>query len=284
VVLVVFGAAGQLGRAVCALASGRGIEARALPRGAADVTDPDAVMRAVAGGDVVVNCAAFTAVDRAESEREAAFAVNRDGAANVAAAAAAVGAPLLHLSTDFVFDGNASRPWREEDAPAPLNVYGESKLAGEHAVLAAQPRSIVLRTGWLFSGTGQNFVRTMLRLAGERDEIAVVDDQIGGPTPARELADAILRLAAAMAQPGFADWGLLHYGGAPATSWYGFAAAILAGRTKPRLRAVTSAEYRAPARRPLYSVLDCSRAAARFGLAPPDWRPALHQILREHAA
>jgi dTDP-4-dehydrorhamnose reductase len=212
--------------------------------------------------------------------------VNRDGAAALAAAAAALGAPVLHVSTDYVFDGTKGVPYTEADAPAPAGAYGRSKLEGERAVLAANPRSVVLRTSWVVSATGHNFLRTMLRLAETRDEVAVVDDQRGAPTFAADLAEAVLgmapRLAAAPA--GDAAFGVFHLAGAPDTTWHGFAAAIFAaaaarGRRVPALRAIPTSAYPTPTRRPADSRLDCSRIAAVHGVGRPDSRPALERCL-----
>ena len=193
--LVVLGASGQVGQAVVALARSRDIPCRGLGRVECDISDRLAVQSAVEGGRIVVNCAAYTAVDKAETEVELAHRVNAIGAGNIAAACARTGVPLVHMSTDYVFDGEGARPAQEDDAPCPLNVYGRSKLAGEIAVREQLHNHIILRTSWVFSAAGQNFVKTMLRVAQTKSEIRVVDDQIGGPTAAQDIAEAILTIA-----------------------------------------------------------------------------------------
>jgi len=281
VTLLVLGAGGQVGRALCRLAAARGIPCRGLDRSALDITDRAAVAAAVAVAGLVVNAAAYTAVDQAEREPEAAYAANRDGVANLAEACAAAGRPLLQLSTDYVFDGERTAAYRESDAVNPLSVYGASKAAGEAALRQRLPAHLILRTAWVFAATGHNFVRTMLRLGRERREIRVVADQIGGPTAAADVAAAILTMAAAAAKPGFSAWGTFHFAGAPPTSWYGLAQAVLEGRSSARLAAIATADYPTPARRPLRAVLDCTRIAAAFGIAQPQWRQSLRQVLRE---
>lgn len=281
--LLLLGGSGQVGREIRALA-GPDLAVTVLPRAAADLAEPGAAAAALAaalgsgGTDAVVNAAAFTAVDRAEAEEALAFRVNGAAPGALARAAAAAGVPFLHVSTDYVFDGRPGRAWTEADAPAPLSAYGRSKLAGEAAVRAAGGRHAVLRTAWVFSAHGTNFVRTMLRLGAERAELRVVDDQRGGPTPAAAVAGALLVLARALAagHPG----GLWHYAGVPETSWCGFARAILAAAGLPaRVVPIASADWPSPARRPANSVLDCGRIARDFGLAPPDWRAALPGVI-----
>jgi len=278
--LVIFGGLGQVGRCLAEAALPAGWERRVFDHAGCDITDPAAVERALAGieGGAVVNAAAYTAVDRAETEAEAAFAINRDGAGIVAATAAERGLPLIHLSTDYVFDGAGRAPWREESATGPLGVYGASKLAGEEAVRAAGPRHVILRVQWVFAAHGGNFVRTMLRAAATRPQLRVVNDQIGAPTPAADIAATCLTLAQHLADGhGF---GTFHYCGAETTSWHGFAAAILAeaaahGLAVPPLAPIATADFPTPARRPAYSVFDCHRIAAIHGIAQPDWRRAL---------
>jgi dTDP-4-dehydrorhamnose reductase len=257
-----------------------------LERRQLDITDRDAVSAAVraAQPDLIINAAAYTAVDRAESEPELARAVNADGAGHLARAAAAVGARLFHLSTDFVFAGDQTTPYRETDPPAPLNIYGQSKLAGEHAVLAVQPQNaLIVRTGWLYAAQGQNFVKTMLRLLRERPRLEVVWDQVGTPTWARTLATA---LWAAAGRPELQ--GIYHWSDAGVASWYDFAVAIqeeglrlgLLDQTIP-IHPISSAAYPTPARRPAFSVLDKSSAWRDFGLAGRHWRVCLRQMLEE---
>lgn len=236
--------------------------------------------------DIVVNPAAYTAVDRAESEPEAAYAVNRDGARAVAAAAAAVGAPIIQLSTDYVFDGSRVGAYKEDDPVAPLGVYGRSKLEGERAVAAANPSHVILRTAWVYAPFGVNFVRTMLRLAAERDSLRVVDDQTGSPTYAPDIADAIVAIGHSIAgprwRPEFA--GVTHIAGPDALSWCAFArlilrAASVRGGKAPPVTAITTAEYPTIARRPVNSRLDTTRLADMFDVRLPPLASSLDRCL-----
>jgi len=280
--LVILGAGGQVGRELSDLARAQGLDVRAFARSEVDITDAAAVAAVVHGADFVANCAAYTAVDKAEADRDQAFAVNATGPGVIAQACAEAGAALLHISTDYVFRGDGDRPWREDDPIAPLSVYGESKAAGEAAVRAALPRHVILRTAWIFAAHGHNFVRTMLRLGAERPELRVVADQRGGPTAAADIAAAILAIRERALAPGFDGWGTFHFAGAPATTWHGFAAAIFAekGGAAPVLHAIATSDYPTPARRPSNSVLDCGKIGRVFGLAQPDWRRALSAMLR----
>lgn len=236
--------------------------------------------------DCVVNAAAYTAVDRAESESEAAFAINATAPARLAEACAAEGIALLHYSTDYVFDGEGARPYLENDPTAPLSVYGHSKLAGEQAIAASGARHLILRTAWVYATRGQNFLRTMLRLGAEREELRVVADQQGSPTPAWLLADA----AATVLRAGIAESGVRHLVAAGQTTWHGFAEAIfqealargLIARA-PRVVPITTADYPTPARRPAYSVLDSHRLQAEYDLNIPEWRDALCQTFDRDA-
>ena len=255
----------------------------------ADFDAPDSLEGLVArvAPDVVVNAAAYTAVDRAETEAEAAFRVNAEAPAALARACATRDALLLHYSTDYVFDGNGSRPWREDDATAPLGVYGASKLAGEEAIRASGARHMILRTAWVYGAHGHNFLRTMLRLAAERDELRVVADQVGAPTPAPWIADA----TAAILQRGVEAFGIWHLTATGQTSWHGFAQAIfeeahaagLLARV-PALLPISTSEYPTPAKRPAYSVLDTSRLRADFGIQPPAWRDGSRAVIAELSA
>jgi dTDP-4-dehydrorhamnose reductase len=282
--LLMFGRTGQVARAVLDRAGLGAVTA--LGRDEADLSDPAAAAAAararLAGGgwDAVINAAAYTAVDRAESEPELAMTINARAPGALAAAAAETGTPFLHLSTDYVFDGTGDAP-RDEDAPtAPLNVYGATKLAGERAVRDAGGPHAILRVSWVFSAHGGNFVKTMRRLGRERDALSVVDDQIGGPTPASAIADALLAVARAFAA-GRGRTGLFHYAGAPATSWAGFAEAVFAGTgDATTVRRIATTEFPTPARRPLNSRLDCGRIREAYGLGQPDWRPALDETLK----
>jgi dTDP-4-dehydrorhamnose reductase len=253
-----------------------------------DLTDPASVARAVAEARpaVVVNAAAYTAVDKAESQRDLAIAVNATGAGLLAGAAAAQGLPFVHLSTDYVFSGDGGAPYAEDAATGPTGVYGESKLAGEHAVLNANPRSVILRTAWVCSPHGQNFVKTMLRVGQDRETVSVVADQQGAPTFAADLADAIARMLPRLvaAPAGDEGFGVFHLTGTPHTTWHGFAAAIFEGAAMrglrvPRLNAITTADYPTLARRPADSRLDCRRITQVHGIQPADWLVSLSDCL-----
>jgi dTDP-4-dehydrorhamnose reductase len=284
--VLVFGETGQVARELARAAAARGIGIEALGRRHVDLADREGLRRAVAGAeaDVAINAAAYTAVDRAETEEDLARAVNAEGPGAIAAACAARALPFLHVSTDYVFDGRPGRPWREDDPPAPLSAYGRSKLAGEAAVAAAGGSHAILRTAWVFSAHGANFVKTMLRLGAERESLRIVEDQVGGPTPARSIAEALLTMAEAFAA-GRGTPGRFHFCGAPTVSWADFAAAIFArrGGRAPRIERIPSSEYPVPAERPKNSVLDCTRIAKAYGIAQPDWRTGLDQVLEELA-
>ena len=236
--------------------------------------------------DLVVNAAAYTAVDRAEDQPEVARAVNATGAGWLAKAAGARGVPFVHFSTDYVFDGLKGVPYVEADAPNPLGIYGATKEAGEVAVLAANPRSVVIRTAWVCSADGANFVKTMLRLAKERAELCVVADQHGAPTFAADLADAVARMAPRLlaAPAGDAAFGLFHLSGAPHTTWHGFTAEILEqaamrGHPRPRLSPIATSDYPTKAQRPADGRLDCSKIERVHGIVPADWRTSLGHCL-----
>ncbi len=279
--ILVFGRSGQVGDALAGL-NGPGVAVTALSRVEADLADPEVVAAAIERhpADLVVNAAAYTAVDRAEDEPGLAFAVNRDGPLFLARACARAGRPLVHISTDYVFDGSKPMPYDEADAPCPLNVYGASKLAGEMAVAGTLDRHVILRTSWVFASHGANFVKTMLRLGTQRPELAIVADQVGCPTPATDIARAVLRVAMAV-RDGSARWGTFHFTGREATTWFGFAQAIFTeaerrtGAPAPRLRPISTAEYPVRARRPANSRLDCSHIGLAYGIAPADWRAGL---------
>ncbi len=280
--IVVTGANGQVGWELARL--GGKHELLALDRAALDITDAPAVHAVLeeTRPAVVINAAAYTAVDRAEQEPALAFAVNREGPRHLAAACRRLEIPLLHLSTDYVFDGAHSEPYREEDPVAPLGVYGRSKWEGEEAVRQTQAAHLILRVSWVFGEHGHNFVKTILRLASERDELRVVMDQQGRPTYAGDIARVLLVLAERIGAGKEEAWaGTYHYCGTPATTWHGFAQAIieLASAYEPlRVRTlipITTAEYPTPARRPANSVLACDRFEARFGMMAHPWREGL---------
>lgn len=288
--LAVTGRNGQVAMSLVERAAGRpDVTVIAVGRPDLDLAAPDTVAPALAAAapDVIVSAAAYTAVDRAEDEPDRAFAVNEEGARHVAAAAARLGVPVIHLSTDYVFDGEANRPYREDDAVAPRGVYGASKLAGERAVAAANPRHLILRTAWVYSPFGGNFVKTMLRLAGERDALSVVADQHGNPTSALDIADGVLAAAAAMvaADGRPAPCGLYHLAGSGTASWADFARFVLAasaalgGPTAP-VRDIATSEFPTRAVRPANSRLDTARFAADFGWTAPPWQRSAEAVVR----
>ena len=286
--VLILGSKGQLGRVLSqSVAAGRKIFGLDLPE--LDITSPDSVRKSCESfaPDVVINAAAYTAVDKAESEPEIATRINEEGARIVAQVAGEVGARLIHISTDFVFDGEKSSPYSTEDKTNPLSVYGISKRGGELRVLDALPQSgVILRTAWLYSDSGNNFVLTMLRLLDERDEIGIVEDQIGSPTWTRSLADAIW---AFVENPKLA--GVFHWTDSGVASWYDFAMAIqeeaqmlgLLDRTIP-INPISTTQYPTPARRPSYSVLDKSSTSAVLSAHPPHWRVNLRAMLKKMKA
>jgi dTDP-4-dehydrorhamnose reductase len=282
---LIFGQSGQVARELALAAPGRGIAAVTLDRAAADLADPAACARAVrrSAADVVINAAAYTAVDKAEDEPDRAHTINAAAPGAMAEAAAAKGVPFLHVSTDYVFDGAPGRPWREDDPTGPLGAYGASKLAGEAAVAAAARDHVILRTAWVFSSHGGNFVKTMLRAGRGKPEMRVVGDQRGGPTAARDIAGALLTIAGAWGA-GRGRPGLYHYAGAPATSWADFAEAIFARSgwdERPRVTRIATSDWPTRAARPANSVLDCGRIAEAYGIGQPDWRQALDGVIEE---
>jgi dTDP-4-dehydrorhamnose reductase len=285
--ILVAGRAGQLARALIRAAGRAQVPLIAAGRPELDLTDADRVGRVIAAirPSAIINAAGYTAVDLAESEPERASALNLEAAARLAVAAWQAAIPLIHLSTDYVFDGRKPSPYHEDDQASPLNAYGRSKLAGEQAVRDACPTAVVLRTSWVYGPAGRNFLRTMLDFATTRDVVRVVDDQHGAPTAAADLAGAILTIAIA-ADPGRA--GLYHLTASGETTWHGFAAAIFAGWRErghrvPRLMPISSADYPTAARRPANSRLDCSRVAASFGIRLPHWQASLAACLDEIA-
>lgn len=275
--LLVFGKTGQVAREL-----GRHAGVITLGRGAADLSDPAACAALIADteADAVINAAAYTAVDRAEEEEALAHTINAEAPGAMAEAAAKRALPFLHISTDYVFDGSGTAP-RTPDAPtAPINAYGRTKLAGEHAVRAAKGGHVILRTSWVFSAHGNNFVKTMLRLADSRAALSVVDDQIGGPTPARGIAEALITAANALKQGHIG--GTYHYAGQPPVSWAGFARETFAqaGRAVD-VTGIATSDWPTPAPRPLNSRLDCASLTADFAITPPDWKAALADVIRE---
>jgi len=287
--LVVTGRDGQV--AASLLEAGQahaGVEVVAIGRPELDLARPGTIIDAIAAGkpDIVVSAAAYTAVDQAEDEPDLAFAVNATGAGKVAEAAARLGVPVIHLSTDYVFDGSGSRAYVETDTTAPLGVYGTSKLAGELAVAAAGPSHLILRTAWVYSTFGRNFVKTMLRLAADRDAISVVADQWGNPTCALDIADAILHAATMLhGDRNSTAFGTYHLAGTGETNWSGFARHVLdtsraVGGPWAQVRDIATKDYPTKARRPANSRLSSAKFAAVFGWSAPEWRQSTERVVR----
>jgi dTDP-4-dehydrorhamnose reductase len=286
--IFIAGEGGQLARALQRTYAGRGDIAQSAGRATMDIADAAAVRGAISvfRPDLVINAAAYTAVDRAEDDAEQVYKINRDGAGHVATAARASGAPVIHVSTDYVFDGTKPTPYVETAAPNPIGIYGKSKLAGEAAVAAATDDSVILRTSWLYSADGGNFVTTILRLAKEREAIEVVDDQWGAPTFAADLAAAVADIGEALltAKDRPALCGVYHATAAGETTWYRFARAILEGAAARGgatcdLRPVATRDYPTRAARPANSRLDGAKLARTFGIRLPPWQTSLERCL-----
>ncbi len=255
----------------------------ALGRDQADLSDPVACVQAIRAlaPRVVINAAAYTAVDKAEEDEELATIINGDTPTAIAQACAEMKISLVHISSDYVFEGSGEAPWKPGDATAPQNAYGRSKLAGEEGILGSGATHAILRTSWVISAHGANFVKTMLRLSEARDTLSVVGDQIGGPTPAHGIAGACLMIAQQL-QDDPSKSGTYHYSGAPSVSWADFASEIFAQASRSvNVIPITTAEYSTPAKRPLNSRMDCRTTMSIFGIKQPDWRIGLNDILRE---
>ena len=287
--VLVTGARGQVGHELLRLAP-QGFEVIGLGSAELDISDADAIHREVERlqPQLIINAAAYTAVDKAETEIERAHAINRDGPSNLGRAAERLGIPVFHISTDYVFSGDACVPYRESDPTGPSGVYGASKLAGEQALAAVCVCHLILRTSWVFGAHGNNFVKTMLRLGRERTELSVVADQQGCPTSAASIARALWRLAQCYQQAGELRWGLYHYSGTPACTWHDFAQAIFSQAQQlgllarqPLVHAIASSQYPTPAKRPAWSVLDCSLLQQTQGIEAADWRVELKAVLSE---
>lgn len=279
--LLVFGTTGQVAREIARVCP-EDWQLTALSRAEADLTDPGACAVAItqADCDAVINAAAYTVVDAAETDAATASAVNAGAPGAIALACAEKNLPLVHISTDYVFDGSGEAPWKPDDPTAPLSAYGATKLGGETLIRKSGAQHAILRTSWVFSAHGNNFVKTMLRLSESRDALNIVADQFGGPTPGRGIAEAVLTLAEALAggHPG----GTYHYAGAPDTSWAGFAREIFrqAGR-EVAVTDIPTVDYPTPADRPLNSRLDCTSLQQDFGIPRPDWQAGLQDVLNE---
>lgn len=285
--ILITGRNGQVAQALLTSLQGLG-ELICLGRAELDLVDAEAIRVRVRAlrPDLIINAAAYTAVDQAESEPAPAFAINATAPGVLAEEAKALGVPLIHYSTDYVFDGSQARPYQDDDQPQPLGVYGQSKLAGEQAIAAVGGQYLILRTSWVYSLYGRNFLLTMQRLLQEREELRVVSDQIGAPTWAGTIANATRALIEQWqtGQPG--PWGTFHLTGQGETSWFGFASAIgehlqAAGKPCARLLPIASSEYPTPARRPLNSRLDCSRLQRAWNIQLPTWQTALADCLRD---
>lgn len=286
--ILITGTHGQVGYCLNQQAQTNGWAVLAIDRDKLDITDVQAVLALVNEyqPNVIINAAAHTAVDKAETEIDASYAINRDGPKYLAEAAASVGAAILHISTDYVFAGDKDGVYSEADPVSPQGVYGASKLAGEEAVAASNPKHIILRTAWVFGEHGNNFVKTMLRLGEQRDQLGIVADQFGGPTYAGDIAAALLTIAEkAVIVPETVAWGIYHFAGEPHVNWHQFAQAIFDKAVDaqllanvPQLNALTTADYPTPAKRPANSRLDCSKITAKFGIQPSDWQSALDNI------
>lgn len=282
--IAVFGKTGQVAQAL-AQKNEPGIHITCFGRKTADFCDPHSVAGVIGGlsddTQIVINAAAYTAVDKAETEPDLARLVNATSVGALARACAARDLPLIHISTDYVFDGTGQDPFPPDHPTGPLGVYGATKLAGEDAVRASGVRHVILRTSWVFSATGANFVKTMLRLGAERDALSVVADQTGGPTPAKAIADACIRIAAKFSvRKG--TTGTYHYSGTPDVSWADFAREIFHQAGLPvTVSDISSADYPTPARRPLNSRLDCESLTRDYAIQRPDWKAGLAEVLKE---
>jgi len=279
--ILITGAGGMTGSELVRQAHERSWDVVGLTRDDLDITDADQVEGIIGAErpDVIVNAAAYTAVDAAESDAEAAMAVNAAGTQNIARAAKTNGAQVLHISTDYVFDGEATHPYLPDDKPAPINVYGESKLAGELALKEACSEHVIVRTSWVYSHEGKNFVRTMLRAADEKTELRIVNDQLGCPTSSQDLARALL-CAANLMMKSYVS-GTYHFCNAGETSWFDFATAIfdLRNSTQPKLIPISTTDFPTAAKRPRWSVLDTNSFQLAFGVEPRPWRDSLKETM-----
>lgn len=285
--ILLAGANGQVGRETALLLSGNGFFVTAAGHAQCDITNSKSIQYALRENnfELIINCAAYTAVDKAEQDQAAAMQINAEGSRHLALAASAAGIPLLHISTDYVFDGQSQSPYREDAAANPLNMYGKSKLAGEEYIRVLMTDYIILRTSWVFGRYGNNFVKTMLRLGRERDELRIIDDQYGCPTAAQDIANAVHAITCKI-NAGTARYGIYHYCGKPVVSWYGFAEKIFSiakdyDLPSPALVPIATDEYPLPAQRPKYSVLDCAKIYSDYAINQPSWDAALENVIRE---
>jgi dTDP-4-dehydrorhamnose reductase len=286
--ILVFGGAGQLGQELGRVAVERSVALTSLPRAQVDVADRDQVVDAIRHfkPKLVINAAGYTAVDCAEDEPEAAFRANADGPAVIARACRTANIPMIQISTDYVFDGSKTSSYVESDPVAPIGAYGRSKAAGEERVRAEAPMHLILRTSWIYGEFGQNFLKTILRLAGERDELRIVADQRGCPTSTRQIADAIFSVAPRTIEDD-CRWGTYHFAGSGITTWFDFAKEIFAARgnvREPALIPISSEEFGAKAKRPSNSALDCKLFIETFGIEPASWKVECPRVVAALAA
>lgn len=288
--ILITGAQGQVGKELTTIANEEGFDVIAAGRADLDITEAQNVEEYISQcqPNIVINAAAHTAVDKAESEQDLAFAINQNGAENIALACNGLNIPLLHISTDYVFDGSKAEPYNEDDAVSPLGVYGNSKWQGEEVIRKNVNAHIILRVAWVFGAQGNNFVKTMLRLGKERDELSVVADQFGGPSPAKNIAQTLIELVKQYQNNKSLAWGTYHYCGKEKTTWYGFAEEIFKQANesgllnkKIKVNPISTAEYPTPAKRPANSMLDCTKIKTTFGIDMPEWKDALKLVLTE---
>ena len=288
--ILITGAQGQVGKELAKVAAEKNFKVIAASRAELDITQRQNVEQYIVQTqpDIVINAAAHTAVDKAETEKDLAFAINYDGASNIALSCEKQNIPLLHISTDYVFDGTNSKAYIETDTVSPLGIYGESKWQGEEAIRQTLNEHLILRVAWVFGAQGNNFVKTMLRLGKDRDELNVVADQFGGPSPAKDIAQTLINLVEQYQENKTLTWGTYHYCGKEKTTWYDFATEIFNQAFKlgmlskqVKVNPITTAEYPTAAKRPENSMLDCSKIKTTFGIDTPDWKEALQQVLIE---
>lgn len=288
--ILICGAGGQVGHCLVNQAASFGLEPIGLAHQDLDITSPEQISQALERYQpaLIINAAAYTNLDHAEAEVAHAEAVNRDGAANLGRAAERFGIPLFHLSSEYVFAGDGTEPYRETDPALPISVYGETRRAGEVAITEALDRHLILRTSWIYGEHGNNFVKTMLNLGRKTDEISVVSDQIGCPTRSRSVARVLIELAMRYCRDGDLEWGIYHYSGAEPCSWAEFAVEIFSEAERaglidkaPRVLPVASGSLPRAAARPAWSVLDCSRIESTFGIRPKSWRDELRHVIKQ---
>jgi len=288
--LLLFGANGQVGSEIATQARSKGIELTACTRAQVDIAQQESIADIISASkpSIVINAAAYTAVDKAETEQEQDDAINAQAPGYIATICASAGIPLLHISTDYVFDGSQDHAYKENDPPQPINHYGKSKLQGEQAIRKVHTQHIILRTSWVFGATGNNFVKTIIRLAQEREQLKIVDDQWGCPTSASSIAKALIDISSAI-DAGSDRWGTYHFCGAPPTTWYKFTQKIVSIAQDfmtlklQELLPIKTEEYPTPAKRPKYTVMQCDKIAQDFGIQSPDWEQNLIELFEREA-